>query len=299
VEECFEEARFDISVGPDRRLYREGGKEKEVARSKTEVEEENPRDCKPDLAKLEECIEVARLGTSELSNRRLYEEAEKQKDAVQDEIQEGEGKEHYYETERKKLEESVKEVRFGTTVEMERRHSEERGKEEEMLQCKIEAEEETELDYKSQPAKTDEGTEEAKLDSSEKFWSRLSDEAGSQQGVLGSKVQEGEKKQPDSELEMSAVKGCFIEASLDTSKDLEMQLPEEIEKKDIIQNEIQEALALNTINTENKMDVKMPYTLRKSVGDCITKLAESSVTEFNQKVPRSGGRTGRTESCKL
>jgi hypothetical protein len=283
VEECTEEARFDTSGGPYRRLCEEGGKEKEMAHCKTEGEEENLRDCKPDVAKLEECIEEA-SSTSEHSNRRLCEEAEKQEDVVKDEPQEGDEKEHYYETERTIVEECVEEGRFGTTEEMERRHSEERGKEEDVLQCKIEAEEETEIGYKSQPTKIDEGTEEAKLNTSEKFGSRLSDEAGNEQEVLGSKTQEGEKEQPDSELEMSAGKGCVIAVSLDTSEESETQLPVEIKKRDMIQNEIQETLRLITINVENKMDVTMPCTLRKSVGDCITKLVESSVTELNQKV---------------
>ncbi|PNF25215.1 hypothetical protein B7P43_G13888, partial [Cryptotermes secundus] len=276
LDECIEEVRFDTSVRPDGRICGKGRQEKEMVKNKKEGGEENSRDCKPDLENLEEC-------TSDHSSRHLCEEAEKQKDVAEDEPQEGDEKGEY-ETVRTKMEECTEESRFGTSEDAERRNSAERVKGAEVLQLKTEAEEETELGYKSQPAKIDEGTKEVNLDTSEKSGSRLSDETGMEQEALGSKIQEGEMKQPGSELEMSAVKGSFIAVNLDTSKDSGMQLPEETEKRDVTQNAIQETLTLITINIKNKMDVKMPYALRKSVGDCITKLVDASVTELKQTI---------------
>jgi hypothetical protein len=282
VEECIEEARFDTSDRPERRLHGEGWKENEVARIKTEGEEENPRDCKPDLAALEECVEEARLGTSEHSDRHLSEGTQKQEVVVRDEPQEGDEKGH--ETEWIILEECVEEGRFDATKGLERRHSGEREKEVEVLQCKIDAEREKVYGYKLQPAKIDEGIGGAKLYTLEKVKLWLSDDVRNQERVLGSEIQEGEKEESDSELEMSAVKRSFVEVSLDTSEDSEMELVEETEKNDVISNKIEETLTFITVNIENEMDVKMPYKLRSCVGDRIRKLVESCVTELNQKV---------------
>jgi hypothetical protein len=264
------EAMFDTSEGLDRRLCGDGGKQKEMVLSKTEHEEEKPRDYKPDPAKMEECNEEARLGTSEPSDRLLSEEAEKQKVVVQSKPQDGEGKGHDSEIERAKVEECV-----DRREETERMHSGENGKQEGELQGKMEAGEETEHGYKSQPVKIDDDTEEARLDTLEQFEGRFSDEARKPEEALGSKIGEGEQNESDSELKTS-------EASLDTSKDSVIEFPEE----DVIHNKIDETLKLITINIENITSIRKSHELRKSIGDCVRKIVDSSVMELNQKVHR-------------
>jgi hypothetical protein len=100
-----------------------------------------------------------------------------------------------------------------------------------------EEEENIEDDYELLSIEMERCSAEAVLDTSEKFELCLSDEVRNQGGVLGSKTQEGEKEESDSELKMSAVNPSLIEVSLDISEDSEMQLCEETEKNDVIQNE--------------------------------------------------------------
>jgi hypothetical protein len=105
-----------------------------------------------------------------------------------------------------------------------------------------------------------------------------------QQETVQSKAEEGEEIKHDNELKIAEVERHLEESELNTSEDLR-QLSEGAEKQEeLIQSNVNSSLKLLINNIENKMHVKMPNDLKKSVDECVRQVIEFSVTTLKRNI---------------